>query len=121
MAFFAPPNTTDYPWPTAGSIGDTLYNTNYDVAYQRLMEQYGLAWGNDNQSQYVRGLGGRSQQGYEALLPQRGLDYKYTDYLINEFPKIFQSSYNALTPNQQGLNSATPGIGRTRYVGWPTS
>lgn len=120
MAVFAAPNESLYPWPTAGSLGDTLYNTNYDTAFQRLMEQYGLAWGNDPASQYVRGLSTRSQQAYEALVPERGLGYKYTDFLRTEFPKIFQSSFNALTPQQQGLNSSNPGVGRTRYVGWPT-
>jgi hypothetical protein len=120
MTFFAPPNTVDYPWPTPGSLGDTLYNTNWDTAYQRLMEQYGYAYGQDPQSQFMRGLAGRSQTAYEAALPQNGLGYTYTDFLKNNFPKIFESAWGGQTPNQQGLNSSTPGIGRTRYVGWPT-
>lgn len=120
MPFFAPPNTTDYPWPTSGSLGDVLYNTNPSTAYQRWLEQYGYAWGQDTQSQYARGLYGRSQDAYEAALPQNGLGYTYTDFLRNNFPKIFESSFGGLTPQQQGLSQATPGVGRTRYVGWPT-
>jgi hypothetical protein len=120
MPFFAEPNVDQYPWPAPNSLGDVLYNTNYDTAYQRWLEQYGYAWGQDPQSQYARGLSGRSQEAYQARVPEEGLGYKYTDFLRTQFPKIFQSSWGSQTPNQQGLSSSTPGIGRTRYVGWPT-
>lgn len=120
MAIFADPDLTRYPWPTSGSLGDVLFNTNYDTAYQQWLNQYGYAWGQDPQSQYARSLSARSQQQYETMLPEKGLGYTYTDFLRNEFPKIFQSNYGSQTPNQQGMNSSTPGIGRTRYVGWPT-
>jgi len=117
--FFANPDPR-YPWPERGSLGDVLFNTNYDTAWMNLLQQYGLAYGQDPLSQWARGLGTRSQQGYETSVPQKGLGYTYTDYLRENYPKIFEDAWNTMSPSQQGLNSATPGIGRTRYVGWPT-
>lgn len=120
MSIFGDPNVTDYPWPTAGSFGDILYNTNQNSAYQNWLNQYGLAFNQGRVGQFARGLFGQSQDQYESMVPQKGLGYTYTDFLKGAFPHIFESAWTEQTPNQQGLNSATPGIGRTRYVGWPT-
>ena len=105
-----------YPMPPAGTFGSNVYETQNQAAFQRELERLGLAFNPGNRAQYARGLFGQTQDAYQAAVPFQGLDYRYTDWLTNEFPKLFESSYGAASPHQRG--EANPMAGRVRWVGF---
>lgn len=118
MALYGLPYAQQFPWPTPGSFGAQLYESNPDAAFSNLMQQYGTAWGADPYSQTARSLSTRSQDAYHAAVPGRGLGYGYTQFLQEEFPHLFQGAYSNMSPSQRGQSSAMPGIGRARWVGF---
>ncbi len=98
-----------------GSLWDQYYQENPQAAYAQYMQGQGRG-GTSRRDQWFGNQYGRLYNQYLGDLPNRPLDFKWTNYLQEKGPNL-EREFNKLTPYERGENPSLYG-GRVRYVGF---
>lgn len=99
------------------SLWDHFFSENPTFGYQwwkqdRFGKDYWMSdFGNWADQQY-----GRLYAQYNAELPNRGVDFRFLDFLSELGPQELRDQFRRLTPRQRGENPEAFG-GRVRWIG----
>jgi hypothetical protein len=118
MGLFDPINWSG--WPTFGSVGQDLYESTPNAAYQRLLGQMGLI---SSQTPFGKFATGQRDDAYNTYLAKLGnmnnpTNYSYIDFLKEWGPQL-STSFQSQSPEQRG-ERYPGGVPRARWLGFPS-